>query len=128
MSEEKILKENVDVRDIVNMLNKFEDKRLFNEKDMYHSGEWLYGDVDYNNEIVKKELDAIILNIEEYRLENNKGYAHSEDKNIVGLNHLVDHCREKLGMGIKYFNPIHDGVDEEDVDGNISEETYFYTE
>lgn len=110
------IKEGIDTYEVIEMLNKFEEKFLFNEKDMYHSGEWLYADVDYNNKVVKEEIDLILSNIEGYRVANNEWFTHSKDQNIIGLSYLVAYCEETFKQYIKYYTNDDD------------DETYFYVE
>lgn len=103
------LKENIEMYHLIDALNTFEENYLFVEKDMYASGEWLYADVDINNNTVKNILNYLIEDIEEYRLENNKKFTHDKNKSIIGLSLLVEYMENKFKSSVMY-------VDDEDND------------
>lgn len=67
---------------------------------MYSSGSFLRTDV--SKEKYEKELSSLIVDIEKYRLLNNKNYAHDEDENTIGLNYLVEIAEDYFNSTIMY--------------------------
>lgn len=98
----ELLKDYVSGYDVIDMLGVFEDKYLFEEKEMYTNGEFLHAEVDYNNPIVKKELDNLIIDVEKYRIENNEMFTHGEEANMIGLSLLVEIVRKEMQQEIMY--------------------------
>lgn len=83
-----LFKEDLEAYDVVELLNELSEKWLMEETDHYHDGGWMHASVLRSK--TEDLLTQCIIDIEAYRVANNKFYSHSDNEDEIGLSLLVD--------------------------------------